>query len=294
MHGWSRCNVVAVLLTSALLAAPAGANESAGAGPAFPELPLPPAIGGLIAMPQTYTKGRSALLDLIASEAEEHGVPAELVDAVIRIESGYNPASVGRVGEVGLMQVRPATAAMLGHRSSAKELFEPETNLQYGVMYLAKAWQLAEKDVCRTLMKYRAGWGATQMSALSVEYCRRARSHLAAIGSPLAGDASVPASAPTLTVALSPVPPAAQGDAAPSAAKPLSSVDPFPIATGPAALPAAKATLRQAPPQPAGNKSEPTTKSTVTRPDRWSDHDERMAAIAGKFKRSQLVIMSGL
>jgi hypothetical protein len=41
-------------------------------------------------------------------------------------------------------------------------------------------------------MKYRAGHGEERMSERSVEYCRRARAHLAAIGSPLA-NAPVPA-----------------------------------------------------------------------------------------------------
>src|SRR5918997_6745558 len=84
------------------------------------------------------------------------------------------------------MQVRPETAAMLGHRGGITALFEPETNVRLGVMYLARAWQLADGDLCRALMKYRAGWGEERMTPLSVEYCRRVRSHLAAIGSPLA------------------------------------------------------------------------------------------------------------
>ena len=65
--------------------------------------------------------------------------------------------------------------------------------MRFGVAYLARAWELARGDVCRTLMKYRAGWGEERMTPLSVEYCRRAREHLAAIGSPLAGGA-LPAS----------------------------------------------------------------------------------------------------
>jgi soluble lytic murein transglycosylase-like protein len=78
---------------------------------------------------------------------------------------------------------------MLGHRGGVTELFEPATNIRYGVMYLARAWQLADGDLCRTLMKYRAGHGEERMSPLSVEYCRRARGHLAAIGSPLGAGA---------------------------------------------------------------------------------------------------------
>ena len=129
---------------------------------------------------------------LITREAERRGLPAAIADAVARVESGFDPNAVGGVGEVGLMQVRPQTAAMLGYAGGVAGLFEPEVNVRYGVSYLARAWELAGGDVCRTLMKYRAGWGEERMTPLSVEYCRRARGHLAAIGSPLAGGA-VPA-----------------------------------------------------------------------------------------------------
>jgi hypothetical protein len=53
------------------------------------------------------------------------------------------------------------------------------------VGYLAKAWRLADGDLCRALTKYRAGHGSDRMSALSIEYCRRARQHLAAVGAQL-------------------------------------------------------------------------------------------------------------
>ena len=137
-------------------------------------------------MPQTNGKGRGAYLPLLSREAETAGLPPALAEAVTRVESAFNPDAVGKVGEVGLMQVRPETAAMLGYRGPVAGLFEPETNIRYGVAYLSRAWQLANGDVCRALMKYRAGWGEERMSPLSVEYCRRARGHLAAIGSPLA------------------------------------------------------------------------------------------------------------
>jgi len=60
----------------------------------------------------------------------------------------------------------------------------PEVNVQYGVKYLARAWRLAGGDLCRALMKYRAGHGEVRMTALSAEYCRRARAHLALVGAP--------------------------------------------------------------------------------------------------------------
>ncbi|WP_114184782.1 lytic transglycosylase domain-containing protein [Microvirga aerophila] len=143
-------------------------------------------------MPQAYTPGRRAHLDTIRREAEQAGLPAEIADAVAQVESAYNPRAVGGVGEVGLMQIRPTTAAMLGYRGTLNGLFEPETNIRYGVMYLARSWKLADGNLCRTLMKYRAGHGEERMTQLSVEYCQRVRSHLATIGSPL-GAGAVPA-----------------------------------------------------------------------------------------------------
>jgi hypothetical protein len=110
---------------------------------------------------------------------------------VAYIESGYNPYAVGGVGEIGLMQIRPPTATMLGYVGGVTGLFVPEINVRYSVAYLAGAWRLADGDLCRALMKYRAGHGEERMTALSVEYCRRARGYLAAIGSPL-GQGAVP------------------------------------------------------------------------------------------------------
>jgi hypothetical protein len=113
-------------------------------------------------------------------------MPPDLADAVAFVESSYNPKAVGSVGEIGLMQIRPETAAMLGYKGDEATLFQPEIHVRYSVTYLAGAWRKADGDVCRTLMKYRAGHGEERMSPLSVEYCRRAKGYLASIGSPLA------------------------------------------------------------------------------------------------------------
>jgi hypothetical protein len=105
------------------------------------------------------------------------------------VESGYNSAAIGADGERGMMQVMPPTAALLGFRGSAAELAEPATNIRLGVTYLADAWRLAKGDLCRALMKYRAGHNQERMTPLSVEYCRRAKSHLAGLGSSLGSGA---------------------------------------------------------------------------------------------------------
>ena len=162
------------------------ADEPLSVAAPFPLLPLPPGVGDVIGLRQTYPKGRNAHLALIRRQAERYRVPPELADAVAQIESAYNPQASGALGEVGLMQIRPETAALLGYRGTASGLFEPETNVYYSVAYLAGAWRRANGDLCRALMKYRAGHGEERMSAFSIEYCRRARSYLASTGSPLA------------------------------------------------------------------------------------------------------------
>jgi soluble lytic murein transglycosylase-like protein len=129
---------------------------------------------------------------IVEREALAFGVPPALADAVMAVESSYNPATVGASGEIGLMQVMPGTAAMLGFTGTSAELAVPETNIHYGVMYLAAAWELAGRDICTATMKYRAGHGETRFSYLSVDYCVRVRAHLAARGFPVTGTVPLP------------------------------------------------------------------------------------------------------
>jgi soluble lytic murein transglycosylase-like protein len=122
------------------------------------------------------------------AEALRNKIPFAIVDAVMRVESGYNPQAKGDVGEVGLMQILPSTADLMGFKGPLSALAEPQTNIAYGTQYLAEAWRLSNQDICTTVMKYRAGHGETRFSVKSVEYCKRVRSHLASIGFPVTGD----------------------------------------------------------------------------------------------------------
>ena len=137
-------------------------------------------------LPIGQAVGRDAFVHQVMREAENQGVPPALADAVAVVETGYNPAALGSSGEIGLMQIMPATAVMLGFHGTTQQLWEPGTNIHLGVTYLARAWAMSGGNVCRALMKYRAGWGEEVMTPLSVQYCSRAHSWLATIGSPLA------------------------------------------------------------------------------------------------------------
>ena len=151
-------------------------------GETLPGIVLPREIEGLVIISEMRPRGRGNYLALIKREAERLGLPPEVADAVVHVESGYDPSAIGGVGEVGLMQIRPSTAAMLGFSGPISQLFDPETNVKYGVMYLAGAWRLAGGNLCGALAKYRAGHGETRISARSAAYCARANAHLASPG----------------------------------------------------------------------------------------------------------------
>jgi|UniRef100_Q07KZ7 soluble lytic murein transglycosylase-like protein len=157
----------------------------------------PPANLAVVARPSNaaavtpVTSGAGRFRAIIEKEAALVGLAPEIAEAVMGVESGYNPAAIGGVGEIGLMQILPSTARMLGFSGSLAELAAPETNIHYGVTYLAKAWRLAGGDLCTAAMKYRAGHGETRFSHLSVNYCLAVRSKLAARGFRVTGNVPV-------------------------------------------------------------------------------------------------------
>jgi hypothetical protein len=151
---------------------------------------------------------RRRYLELLRQSAVKEGVPSDLAEAVTQVESGFHPEMIGTGGEIGLMQVRPGTAAMLGFQGTPDQLAVPEINIRYGVAYLAQAWRLAGGEICRALMKYRAGHGEQRMTLRSEEYCLRAKSYLSKMNSNLASNFTSQDLAPPAHADAPPVPPA--------------------------------------------------------------------------------------
>ena len=108
-------------------------------------------------------------------------MPVSLAHAVITIESNYRANARGSAGEVGLMQIKPATARMMGYNGSTKGLFDPETNIKYGMKYLAMAQELGGGTTCGTILKYNAGHAATRMNPISSAYCGKVKVQMAAL-----------------------------------------------------------------------------------------------------------------
>jgi soluble lytic murein transglycosylase-like protein len=119
---------------------------------------------------------------IIERYASLNGIPIDLAHAVITVESNYKPYSLGRAGEVGLMQIKPATAKMMGYDGSTTGLFDPETNIKFGMKYLGKARKLGDGTTCGTILKYNAGHAAKRMNPVSRDYCNKVKRHLAGLG----------------------------------------------------------------------------------------------------------------
>jgi hypothetical protein len=115
---------------------------------------------------------------IIAQYAASYGVPVSLAHAVIQVESNYRPDARGSAGEIGLMQIKPATARMMGYSGSMQGLFHPETNIKFGMKYLAKAHKLGGGTTCGTILKYNAGHAAKRMNPVSSAYCSKVKRFL--------------------------------------------------------------------------------------------------------------------
>lgn len=99
----------------------------------------------------------SEIARLIREHAERVALEPRLVQAVIQVESGYNPRAVSNKGAKGLMQLIDATARDHG----VTDVFDPGQNIRAGTTQLRRLWD-SFGDLELALAAYNAGPGAVQ------------------------------------------------------------------------------------------------------------------------------------
>ena len=112
----------------------------------------------LLVSPDAMAQSRAQYESMVASHARANNVPEALVHRVIVRESKYHPGLVGRGGTIGLMQIKLPTARGLGYTGDAAGLRDPDTNLAWGVKYLAGAYRAANGDHSRAVHYYASGY----------------------------------------------------------------------------------------------------------------------------------------
>jgi soluble lytic murein transglycosylase-like protein len=134
---------------------------------------------GRASFAKTAKSGGNSYAAIIARHARENGVPVALASAVVQVESRFNPRVTGRAGEVGLMQIKLQSARAMGYTGSRAGLYDPETNIKYGMKYLGGAHKLGGGTTCGTILKYNGGHYAKRMQASTRKYCGRVQQLMA-------------------------------------------------------------------------------------------------------------------
>jgi soluble lytic murein transglycosylase-like protein len=121
---------------------------------------------------------RSQVYDrLIAEHAQVNDVRADLVRAVVQVESAFNPYARSPKGALGLMQLMPATIRQFGVINP----FNPAENVRAGVAYLRQLLDRFQNNEQLALAAYNAGPGAVDRHGQSIPPYRETRDYVARI-----------------------------------------------------------------------------------------------------------------
>ncbi len=100
--------------------------------------------------PDTLTQ---TYADIIKAACNRHGVDPALVQALVKVESGFNPYALSRKGAMGLMQLMPQTAEDM----NVTNTFNPHENVDGGVRYLRYLIDRYEGNLALALAAYNSG-----------------------------------------------------------------------------------------------------------------------------------------
>lgn len=103
----------------------------------------------------SYMSETKSLDSIFEEAAKKYNVPVDLLRAIGKAESNFDPNVVSSAGAQGVMQLMPATAKYLGVQDS----FDPEQNIMGGAKYISQLLDKYDGDVKLSLAAYNAGMG---------------------------------------------------------------------------------------------------------------------------------------
>jgi len=118
----------------------------------------------------------------VREASSRHGVDAELINALIAVESGFNDKALSPKGAVGLMQLMPLTAQRfmpkgVAPTKLAERLAEPRTNIAVGARLMAELLK-RHRRIDVALAAWSAGDGAVLRSGGEVPAIDETRAHV--------------------------------------------------------------------------------------------------------------------
>ncbi len=134
---------------------------------------------------------------LIKTASARYQVPEELVKAVIKVESNFNPQATSPVGAMGLMQLMPGTARDLG----VQRPYDPRENIDGGTKYLRELLDRYDGNVPMAVAAYNCGMANVEKGRLPQE----TRSYLQLVSRHYNGSQTLP-KARTIPAAPAPAP----------------------------------------------------------------------------------------